>query len=195
VHPQPSSDRSGLANRFVEVEREVADFFSSLRDDEFVHRVHDAWTPAEHLHHLNISVSAVARALGYPKLLPRILFGRARGPSRTFETVRDTYRDTYRELLAGGGGATGAYIPPRDDPAPGDVPARREALLARWGRVNARLRSGAESWTEAHLDRIRLPHPLLGKLTVREMLFFTLYHNAHHVAAAKRRLDRFRSEA
>lgn len=190
MQPQSSSGRSGLATRLVEVEREVADFFSSLRDDEFVHRVDAAWTPAEHLHHLNISVSAVAKALGYPKLLPRILFGRARGPSRTFEGVRDTYR----ELLAGGGGATGAYIPPRDDPAPGQVPARREALLARWGRVNARLRSGAESWTDAHLDRIRLPHPLLGKLTVREMLFFTLYHNTHHVAAAKRRLDRFRSE-
>jgi hypothetical protein len=27
----------------------------------------------------------------------------------------------------------------------------------------------------------RLPHPLLGKLTVREMLFFTVYHNAHHL--------------
>ncbi|MBB4635337.1 DinB family protein [Longimicrobium terrae] len=185
-----SSERSGLAKRFGEVEREVADFFSSLRDDEFVHRVNDAWTPAEHLHHLNIGVSAVAKALGYPKLLPRVLFGRARGPSRTFEAVRDTYRG----LLAGGGGATGAYVPPRDDPAAAQVPAHREALLARWGRVNARLVAAAESWTDAHLDRIRLPHPILGKLTVREMLFFTLYHNTHHVAAAKRRLDRFRSE-
>ncbi len=36
-------------------------------------------------------------------------------------------------------------------------------------------------WSEAALDRYRLPHPLLGKLTVREMLFFTLYHNAHHL--------------
>lgn len=191
MESEASPGRSGLAKRFVDVEREVADFFSSLRDDEFVHRVDDAWTPAEHLHHLNISVSAVAKALSYPKLLPRILFGRARGLSRTFEAVRDTYRD----LLAGGGGATGAYVPTRDDPAPAQVPARREALLARWGRVNARLVAGAESWTDAHLDRIRLPHPLLGKLTVREMLFFTLYHNRHHVAAAKRRLDRFKEPA
>lgn len=190
MHTQSPSGRPGLAQRFVEVEREVADFFSSLRDDEFVHRVGAAWTPAEHLHHLNISVSAVAKALGYPKLLPRVLFGRARAPSRTFESVRDTYR----ELLAGGGEAPPAYVPTRDDPAPEQVPARREALLARWGRVNTRLRAGAESWSEAQLDRIRLPHPLLGKLTVREMLLFTLYHNVHHVAAAKRRLDRFRDE-
>ena len=31
------------------------------------------------------------------------------------------------------------------------------------------------------LDRYRLPHPLIGKLTLRELLLWTLYHNAHHV--------------
>jgi hypothetical protein len=41
------------------------------------------------------------------------------------------------------------------------------------------------------LERIRLPHPLLGRLTTREMLFFTLYHNQHHVEVAKRRLPQF----
>lgn len=40
-------------------------------------------------------------------------------------------------------------------------------------------------------ERIRLPHPLFGKLTTREMLFCALYHNQHHVEAAKRRLPRF----
>jgi hypothetical protein len=46
-------------------------------------------------------------------------------------------------------------------------------------------------WSERQLDRIRLPHPVLGKLSVREMLFFTLYHNQHHIEAVKRRLTRF----
>jgi uncharacterized damage-inducible protein DinB len=39
------------------------------------------------------------------------------------------------------------------------------------------------------LDRLRLPHPALGKLTVREMLFFTIYHNIHHVENVVRRLS------
>jgi hypothetical protein len=37
-----------------------------------------------------------------------------------------------------------------------------------------------------------LPHPLLGKLTVREMLFFTLYHQRHHVAVVERRIAELR---
>jgi len=34
--------------------------------------------------------------------------------------------------------------------------------------------------SEAALDKYILPHPLLGKLTLREMLYFTAYHVAHH---------------
>jgi hypothetical protein len=43
-------------------------------------------------------------------------------------------------------------------------------------------------WREADLDRYLLPHPLLGKLTLREMLHFTLYHNYHHVQSVATRL-------
>lgn len=53
------------------------------------------------------------------------------------------------------------------------------------------MRTALEGWSERDLDRIRMPHPILGMLTTREMLFFTLYHNRHHVEAARRRLPRF----
>lgn len=33
----------------------------------------------------------------------------------------------------------------------------------------------------------RLPHPLLGRLTIREMLLFTVYHNRHHLENVQRR--------
>lgn len=41
--------------------------------------------------------------------------------------------------------------------------------------------------TESALGRRQLPHPLLGPLTVREMLLFTLYHNRHHVEVVRTR--------
>lgn len=167
-----------------EVEAEVSAFFGGLTDRELVHREGDAWTPAEHLAHLATSVSAVARGLGMPRLLLRLRFGGAPAPSRSYAELR---RD-YRERLAGGGRASGAFVPAREDPEPAAVAPLRAALLARWGRVNGRLRAALGPWSERQLDRIRMPHPLLGKLTTREMLFFTLYHGGHHVEAARRRL-------
>lgn len=188
---QSPQTRSEILHELARVEEEVASFFGSLSEDEFVLRVQDAWNPAEHLAHLNTSVSAVARGLSYPRWLLRLRFGRARAPSRTYEEVRDTYLG----ILAGGAGATGDYVPPRAELSAAEAGAHRADLLARWGRVNARLRTAAEGWSERALDRVRMPHPLLGMLTTREMLFFTLYHNRHHVAATRRRLPRFASTA
>ena len=53
----------------------------------------------------------------------------------------------------------------------------------------AALVTEVERWSERAMDRYRLPHPLLGQLTVREMLFFTLYHNVHHIHVVARRLS------
>ena len=47
-----------------------------------------------------------------------------------------------------------------------------------WGRPGRPLR---QRWPEPSLDRYQLLHPLLGRLTVREMLEFSVYHHAHHL--------------
>jgi len=48
--------------------------------------------------------------------------------------------------------------------------------------------SKLDKFTENELDRYILPHLLLGKLTLREMLFFTIYHIEHHEKLIKRNL-------
>ncbi len=55
-------------------------------------------------------------------------------------------------------------------------------LLNEFSTASAELVSVAEKWTEDDLDRFLLPHPLIGKLTIREMLFFTIYHNLRHAS-------------
>jgi len=189
VQPQSPYTRAEILTALPQVEQEVASFFSSLSEEEFVLRLAEVWTPAEQLKHLNTAVSAVARGFAFSPWVLRLRFGRAGSSSRSYEQVRETYRS----LLAQGAGATGEYVPPRENPFTGEVAEYRIEILGRWGRVNARLRNALERWSEADLDRVRLPHPILGKLTAREMLFFTLYHNEHHIGAAKRRLPRFSS--
>jgi hypothetical protein len=55
-------------------------------------------------------------------------------------------------------------------------------------RVNGRLRTALEPWREKDLETLWMPHPILGKITAREMIHFVIYHAEHHVAATKRRL-------
>ena len=176
---------NALVDGLSDSEQAVASFFASLSPDELVTRVGDAWSPAEHLMHLNTVASAAARGFGLSPLLLRLRFGKARKPSRDYETLRADYR----AVLAEGAGAPARFAPPRDEVT---RPAQHQLdLLERWGRVNGRLREALSSWTERRLDTLRLPHPLLGKITAREMALFLTYHNHHHIEAAKRRLARF----
>src|SRR6185369_6710340 len=94
-------------------------------------------------------------------------------------------RDVYRGILAGGGKA-GRFAPALEA-LPADPAAWRRALMGRRELAAEALERAIEPWSETALDRYRMPHPLLGKLTVREMLFFTLYHNLHHIQNVARR--------
>jgi hypothetical protein len=178
---------SEIVLALTEVEHDVADFFSSLSQEEFVLRVGEAWTPAEHLQHLNLSVRAIARGLSVPRWLLPLLFGRAKSHSRGFMEMRERYRGQ----LSGGARASAAFTPPPEQLDGGRILERRAEILARWARVNAAVQTALGRWSERDLDRITLPHPILKKITAREMLFFMIYHDEHHIAAAKARLPRF----
>jgi molybdopterin synthase catalytic subunit len=46
--------------------------------------------------------------------------------------------------------------------------------------VVKKLNKVAQKCSEKDLDYYVIPHPLIGKLTLREMLFFCIYHVQHH---------------
>jgi hypothetical protein len=183
VAQDPPYSRDDLVAALEDMHREVGAYFAELPGDAlFRHPEAGVWSQAENLVHLVKAVKALADAMGRPRWLLAILFGTARGPSRRFEEMRRVYQ----ERLARGGRAGGRFVP--DTLEPEDSQVARSRMLAGWQRVGADLVGKVRRWPEASLDRYRLPHPLLGKLTVREMLFFTLYHDRHHLEIVRRRM-------
>jgi hypothetical protein len=173
---------TGTPSSGAEVESELrrlraegARYLRSLPVEAFARPQGEKWSPADHVRHLTKSVRPLAMALGLPRFVLWLRFGRAAGASRSFTLMRETY------LARLAGGATAGRFAPSPQPLPADPSAHREEVLKTWESVDAELGSRIEGWDEAALDRYRLPHPALGSLTVREMLFFTLYHNAHHL--------------
>lgn len=157
--------------------REVWDGFST---SEFFFPPGDAWSPADNVRHLLKSNRPVVRALITPKLL-LLGFGVGFRPSRPYEEVRERY------LARLAAGVTAGRFTPRPLASSDQTEERREALMAALDETSEQLVSAISGWREWQLDRFRLPHPALGRLTVREMLFFTLYHNLHHVRNVLRR--------
>ncbi|HEY1013545.1 MAG TPA: DinB family protein, partial [Herpetosiphonaceae bacterium] len=80
-----------------------------------------------------------------------------------------------------------AVAPPRFQPQP---PADRSQLAADWRDQGGSLAAAIAGWSESEADAHVLPHPVLGNLTIREMLRFAAYHNQHHVNDVRRLLGR-----
>jgi hypothetical protein len=163
-----------------EVHRESVAYWATLSDAEFFAPIGTAWSPAENVRHLSKSMRAVQQGMRLPPFLVRLIFGRARGDARDYETIRTVYR----ERLAKGASA-GRFAPSPKSPAADAASERRRIMRAHEASVDALIARIAQ-WSEADMDALALPHPLLGPLSVREMVLFTVYHNTHHVQNVQR---------
>ena len=178
--------REEILRAFEQQEIDSVAYWNAFDLETFFRKVGASWSPAETVRHLNKSTRPVVKALSMPGILLRLMFGKSARPSMTF----GDFCNRYRQALEEGGGA-GRFSP--SSAARDDREEWRRAIMADFARLNRELRTAVARWPESKLDRLQLPHPLLGKLTLREMLFFTLYHQRHHVNAVERRLGELRA--
>lgn len=150
-----------------------------LNEADFCYAPEGKWTAAQQLDHIVRSVSPVNMAMGLPKIIVRWKFGTANRPSKTYEGLVEKYTRKLQE----GGKASGRFVPPAIEAA------QKKILLTQLSVVVDKLCRKITKHTEEALDKYILPHPLLGKLTLREMLYFTAYHVVHHRQLVEKGLE------
>ena len=162
----------GLAARFDE----VVTWFAERPDAAFITGPEGRWTEGQHLDHLIKSTKPLNLALRLPRIALRLKFGTVPQPGTNYDAVVARYEGT----LSDGGKASGRFIPPTV------AVADKARLLQTFQHEGERLVKVVRSWRDPDLDTCQLPHPLLGNLTVREMLFFTHHHMGHHLETLAR---------
>lgn len=131
----------------------------------------DKWTVGQHAYHLIQSTEPLNQALILPKMALRGLFGKKNDrPERSYPELVQYYQ----RKLGDGGRAPSKFQPPVLNNE------QKPEILNRLSTELAKLEKNLGKWDEEQLGRYLLPHPLMGKLTVREILFFTVYHTGHH---------------
>jgi len=152
-------------------------FFSSLPDRLLFEGDADHWGPAHHLIHLTQSSESVTGALRSGKLPLH-----PTAHSRNYAEVRDAaavaLAATPKPRLLEMGRI--AVIP---------TGAGWPDLTSSFARAGAGLRAEATTWAEDAWDRHQMVHPLMGALTVREMLLFFIVHERHHLKLVRTRLE------
>jgi len=161
-----------------EIFNEFSDTCLQIPDNKFFFLPAEKWSISQNVDHLTRSVRTTKLAYSLPKIFVRTLFGKANRPSKTYEELVTKYK----LKLEQGGKASGRYLPKTKV-------SKKLTLIQKWQRANEKYLEAVElNWSDPQLDHYIAPHPLLGKLTLRELCYFTIYHTGHHLNIIKARL-------
>jgi hypothetical protein len=155
------------------------DFIASLEEDALQKAIPGKWNAAEQMEHVYLCLRPIVLAFRLPKFMPKLLFGKANRESKTYEALVPGYQNKLQQ----GGKAPAVYVPK----TPATLRATQKRIEQVKGLVTT-LINKIDKYSESELDQMILPHPLLGKLTLREMGYFAAYHVAHHHKQAEANL-------
>jgi len=105
------------------------------------------------------------------------LFGKSENASMTYDKLVAIYQKMIDEGLRA---EFAPSVTPVNYRMPEGITNIKTYLVETWDDANQRVVSALENWSEEDLDVYRLPHPAIGAITVREMLYFTVHHNRLH---------------
>ena len=172
-------DKEEIIKRSKEIFNQFADVCLQIPDETFFFQPNEKWSIAENADHLIRAIKTTQLAYSLPKSIVKLVGGKPNRASRSYEELVKKYK----VKLEQGGKATGRYIP--------RVSAERKfPLMQQWQKRNEKYLECLElRWKDHQLDQYLAPHPLLGKITLRELCYFTIYHTEHHLNIIKTRLS------
>jgi len=133
------------------------------------------WTTGQHIIHLTVGTKALNKALSMPKFLLSYKFGKANRDTRSYEEVVERYKERLAIAVAKGGEGSkftqnlGETPPEGKNKLIADLDAAIEQLIKKLNRQS-----------EDNLNKYLIPHPLMGRMILREIIMWTAHHTEHH---------------
>lgn len=163
-------DKKEIVSLLNHAHQSFANYLAGLDEHDFLFAKEGKWSAGQQLDHIIKSVAPVNMAMGLPRFILKWKFGIANRPSKTYEALVAKYKDK----LSAGGRSTARFTPSVVNYS------QKASLLHTLESLTKKLCKKVTTASDESLDTYILPHPLLGKLTLREMLYFTAYHVQHH---------------
>lgn len=149
--------------------------------DEYFFKSNGQWSAAENLEHLRLSFARSWQGLFLPKFILKWKFGKPTHNSLAYEELEHVYRQKLNE---------GAKAAKRYTPQLQKKKLTKEQLIDRFQYTTTRyLNEIRYYWEDEHIDQYMLPHPILGLITVRELMYFNIFHCWHHFNTIRRRKE------
>ncbi len=170
-------NKEAIIDLLEEKHQKLFNWLENQPEDSFNKGPKGKWTTGQHIEHLVDSIKQVNHALSFPKFILKYKFGNSNREVRAYDDVVNRYQeklsknqDKAREFNIG------VKTPDQK---------KYQQLLNTLQIQNKKLQHKTNKWKDKDLDNLILPHPLMGKMPVREIIMWTAYHTEHHATILK----------
>ncbi len=168
------TDIPSIITGLQKASQDVIDWFQSIPDAQYTAGPAGKWAAWQHLDHLIKTTAPLARTLQKDDEWFE-QFGTPNREVRSNDAVIERFRFRYAQVTGD--------IPDRYKPMIDAV--NRSELITLYKEAIARICIQLEQWSEERIDSVLIPHPLMGRLIFREMFYFTVFHQYHHLENLK----------
>ncbi len=162
---------------------EIPAFLESIPTQQFFDGSSERWSTAYHVQHVTSAVNRVAGGLLNADALPKREPATA---SRDFATMREFYSETLKITPSETLRQLGSRVTLEERQ---DLDAYKTQLISSFTNAIENFNTALEGFDEANLEQLGMPHPVMGLLSSREMVFFIVYHNTHHQNGIQKLLE------
>jgi DinB superfamily len=160
--------------------RRFTDYLRGLPLATFLGSLDNTWSPLQHMQHVMNSETTLGGFIGARKFLPL----QTPAVSKKYNEIITIYLAALEATPI-----PNNPFPPPEYGALDALEATRGLALGEFLRGGDQLVNALQSYSDAELDTFQGRHPLLGMMSLREFLLFTVYHVEHHQIALEKRLS------
>ncbi|QNK78432.1 DinB family protein [Winogradskyella sp. PAMC22761] len=170
-------DKEDIADLIELKHSELINWLEQQPDESWTQGPEGKWTTGQQTLHLLQSITPLNNALSLPKFLLRLKYGRANRPVRSYDAIvkrsQERLKNTKGKTFKG---SRNMKVPTLED---------KQYLLNRLQTEEKKLQYKTRRISDENLDTVILPHPLMGKMPVREIIMWTAHHVEHHTEILK----------
>ncbi len=157
------------------LEQKHQELFSWLEEqpnEKWTQGPENKWTTGQHVLHLVNSIKLLNHAMSFPGFLLKYKYGTSNRALRNYKEVAERYQEKlvqYEERAQ-------KFNQHLKTP----TLVQKRTLLNTLKIQQKKLQYKTRKWKDSKLDTLVLPHPLMGKMPVRELLMWTAHHTDRH---------------
>lgn len=157
--------------------QKLFDWLENHPNEKWILGPENKWTTGQHILHLVNSGKMLNKALSYPKFLLRRKFGTSNRDSRSYSEVAKRYEERLSENQE----KAKTFNQHLKTPSLKE----RKHVISALQIQNKKLQYKTKKLKDKHLDTLLLPHPLMGRMTLREIIMWSAHHTEHHLTLLK----------